>query len=83
MPPVGALEPFTGLKRSLLYSLARDGVIRTVCLRRPGALRGVRLIEARSLFAYLNRLADEQLVGGRSSTFRYDDEAEAVGGEAA
>lgn len=75
MPLPGQCEPFTGLKRSLLYELAREGSIRTVLIRKPGALRGVRLIEAASLFRFLQGLADEQNAGGRNSTFAQADEA--------
>lgn len=73
MPLPGQIEPFSGLRRSLLYELAREGRIRTVLLRRPGAQRGVRLIEAQSLFGFLRKLCDEQNEGGRNRTFGADD----------
>jgi len=76
MPLPGQCELFTGLKRSLLYELARDGTIRTVLIRKPGALRGVRLIEAASLFRFLHSLCDEQNAGGRNSTFTPANTAE-------
>lgn len=34
--------------------------VRSVLLKKRGAARGIRLIEKRSFFAYLNHLADEQ-----------------------
>lgn len=60
MPPPAGFEPFSGLRRGLLYELLREGKVRSVCLRKPGAQRGVRLIEAASLFGYLRKLCDEQ-----------------------
>ena len=34
--------------------------MKSVTLRRPGCIRGIRLVSARSLFDYLARLAEEQ-----------------------
>ena len=45
--------PYTGLSRSFLYGLATEGKIRTVSLRRRGAVRGVRLIDLDSLLSYI------------------------------
>lgn len=74
MPLPGKVEPLTGLRRGLLYDLARNGTIRTVLLRRPGAIRGVRLIDTRSLLGYLHGLCDAQNGGGRNSTFVPNEE---------
>jgi|GEM_PF-1680152 len=48
-------ERLFGLKRGLLYLLIRDAAIRSVCLRRPGARTGVRLVSYQSVREYLNR----------------------------
>lgn len=58
MPPSGTTEPTTGLKRGYLYRLAREGKIPTVTLKEKGAKRGVTLIEAESLYRYLEAHMD-------------------------
>ena len=49
----GAFVRF-GLKRSLLYNLHGQGLIKGVSLRRRGAARGKRLWSVDSIRAYLN-----------------------------
>ncbi len=48
----GARQLF-GLSRSHLYNLTARGLIRSCCLRRPGAIRGRRLFACDSIRAYL------------------------------
>lgn len=60
IPAPGKAEPLTGLRRNVLYDLVNARAVRSVALRKPGAIRGVRLIETRSLLSYLDRLASEQ-----------------------
>jgi hypothetical protein len=55
-----AIEIF-GLRRSLLYSLIQDGLIKSACVRRRGNVRGVRLISYDSLADYV-----ESMVGPTS-----------------
>jgi len=43
----------SGLCRSSLYQLMREGKIRSVCLRPSNGLKGVRLINAASLNAFI------------------------------
>jgi hypothetical protein len=43
----------SGLCRSSLYGLMREGKIRSVCLRPSDGLKGVRLINAESLNRYI------------------------------
>jgi len=57
--------PYTGLSRSVLYNLvapcAENGhkpPVRSVSLRRKGCVRGVRLIDYRSLLAFLDSQSD-------------------------
>jgi hypothetical protein len=45
----------SGICRSLLYQAIADGHIRSVCLRKKNAVRGRRLINAQSLFAWISR----------------------------
>ena len=47
------LRALFGISRSHGYFLADQGLVRTVCLRRPGAVKGKRLWECESLRAYL------------------------------
>jgi len=64
LPAPGARCGFTGFSRSTLNELtipgpAKDGSppVRSVVLRRRGALRGIRLISYDSLMRYLAELA--------------------------
>ena len=43
------------MKRGLAYELIKKGLIKSVCLRKPGAKTGIRLIHVQSLRDYLNR----------------------------
>jgi len=43
----------SGISRSSLYELFADGEIKTACLRKRNALRGIRLINYDSLMAYI------------------------------
>ena len=42
-----------GISRSLLYEFLRDGKIKSSLLRKKGNVRGIRLISAESLDAYI------------------------------
>ncbi len=64
LPAPGSRCRFTGLSRSTLNELtipgpANDGnpPVKSVVLRKRGALRGIRLISYDSLMQYLNTLA--------------------------
>ena len=56
MPAPGKVCPYSSLQRGMLYALERDGLIKTVSLRRKGTTRGRRLIVLSSLKNYLRRL---------------------------
>ena len=58
MPPPGRCCSLTGLRRGLLYELARSGKIKTATIKRKSALRGVRLILTSSLLEYCNQCLD-------------------------
>lgn len=62
MPPRGGRCPITGMSAGRLYRLIAHagGAIRTVSLQEDGCNRGTRLIDPKSLLAYLDRLADQQ-----------------------
>jgi hypothetical protein len=45
------------ISRSTLYNLLATGVIRNCSLKRPGTVRGRRLISAESLAAYFESMA--------------------------
>ena len=49
--------PHTGLSRAAFYELIKANRIRTANLKKPGALRGTRLIWLPSIMAYLDRFA--------------------------
>jgi hypothetical protein len=42
-----------GLKRGYLYNLIKEGKVRSVCLRKPGAKTGCRLIHLQSVRDFL------------------------------
>lgn len=46
------------LSRSYLYRLADEGKIRSVSIRKPGALKGRRLFDCNSIRTYINASAD-------------------------
>jgi hypothetical protein len=52
-------ERLYGLSRTTLFELSQAGLIRTVHIRKPGAMRGIRLIFLPSLAAYLDGLAND------------------------
>ena len=56
----GARGPYTGLSRAYIYQLINERKIKSVSLRKPGCLRGVRLIHLASLKSYLRRLMEQQ-----------------------
>jgi hypothetical protein len=67
LPKSGHLCPWTGLTRSKLNELvlpcpANDGkaVVKSICLRKRGAQKGVRLIHLRSLLDYLEAQGRDQ-----------------------
>ena len=47
-----------GFTRTHAYQLANEGKIRSVCIRRPGAVRGRRLFDCESIRAFLSKLAE-------------------------
>lgn len=60
LPRTGKRCPVTGLSRSMMNALIlptdennHRPPVRSVVLRRPGNIRGVRLVDASSLLAYL------------------------------
>jgi hypothetical protein len=44
---------FSGIGRSRLYELIDDGKIRSVCLRERQKVRGIRLVNVKSLHDYI------------------------------
>ena len=54
------LRALFGISRSHGYSLADQGLVRTVCLRRPGTVRGKRLWECESVRTYLRANMEER-----------------------
>lgn len=64
LPRTGEKETFTGLGRSKLWEILQSGRVKSICLRKPGALRGARLIQLDSLLAYLASMESETAGGG-------------------
>jgi hypothetical protein len=48
-----------GFSRTHIYNLAKEGCIRSVSLRKPGAVRGRRLFDCASIRAFLNANVEE------------------------
>lgn len=55
---VSAAVLYCGISRSLLYELIGSGQILSKVLRKPGHIRGIRLISRSSLDAFLTSLPD-------------------------
>ena len=53
LPKEGSTCPFSGLSRSYLADLVRRRVVPSKALRRPGSVRGVRLICYAGLMDYI------------------------------
>jgi hypothetical protein len=49
-------QKLRGLHRSTFLDLSAQGLIRIVKIKKPGARRGINLIDMRSLDAYMNSL---------------------------
>ena len=67
LPRGGTRDPITGLSRSALNSLILPSngngfkpPVKSVCLRKHGAARGIRLIVLKSLLAYIHGQADQE-----------------------
>ncbi|HOX57126.1 MAG TPA: hypothetical protein P5205_08270 [Candidatus Paceibacterota bacterium] len=57
IPRAGTRDPYTGLTRTALFALVKDGKVKSISLRQPGCKRGVRLIDARSLVETISQAA--------------------------
>lgn len=66
LPAPGQVCPYSGLKRGMLYQLDKEGLIRTVSLRRKGTTRARRLIVLSTLMEYLRGL-DAAQNGGKGT----------------
>ncbi len=60
LPKPGTACHYTGLTRTPMYGLIREGKVRSVVLRQRGKLRGIRLIDYASLIQFLRELDTEQ-----------------------
>jgi hypothetical protein len=63
LPPVGQRCPLTGLSRSTINTLilaspenGHKPPVRSICLRKPGRVRGARLIHLQSLLDHLDSM---------------------------
>ena len=56
-----AYRSIFSISRSHGYALAKAGLVRTVCLRKPGAIKGRRLWCCDSMRAYLRANMEELL----------------------
>lgn len=52
------VERIFGIKRGHCYALISAGAVKSVCLRKPGAKTGVRLVHYASVRNFLNRHLD-------------------------
>jgi hypothetical protein len=65
LPLPGARCPLTGLSRTTLIELGDRGEIVMKRIRKPGATRGIVIINKQSLLAYLDRLEPTASNGGQ------------------
>ena len=59
LPRAGTVCPWTGLGRTYLFMLCKEGKVRSVSLRKEGAPRGVRLIHLTSVLEYIEKAANQ------------------------
>ena len=52
------VERIYGLKRGVTYALIRAGKLKSVCLRKPGAKTGIRLVHLPSVRSLLTALME-------------------------
>ena len=57
--PKNGKEYYTGLGRTKLYELAGKNLIRSVSIRTPGQLRGIRLFHLPSILAFIEKYGVE------------------------
>jgi hypothetical protein len=48
----------SGISRSSLYTMIKEGKIKSVCLRKRNSIRGIRLVNADSLSAFIESFAN-------------------------
>lgn len=53
--PKKGLERHCGLSRATLYRLSDEGLIKSVSLRKPNAIRGIRLFNLPSILEFIRR----------------------------
>lgn len=51
---VNDVQRLFGVKRGILYRWIGEGKVKSVCIREPGNIQGVRLIHLASVRAYIN-----------------------------
>jgi len=52
--------PECGLSRAAAYQLITAGKIKSACIRKPGAVRGQRLVYLPSVLEFLDRCAEKE-----------------------
>ena len=57
--PTRGRDPVFGLSRPWYYDAIKRGLIRSSCLRRKGALTGVRLVNVASVRQYIEKHIEE------------------------
>ena len=71
VPEFGRIPDVTrlyGLRRGFIYGLIHDGKIKSVCLRKPGAKTGCRLIHLQSVRDFLTAHLDGSNHGEASAS---------------
>lgn len=53
--PAKGRDPIFGLTRPWYYQKIKEGAIRSACIRKRGALTGVRLVDVASVRAFIER----------------------------
>jgi hypothetical protein len=52
---------YSGMSRAKLYELISEGQIKSICVRKKGNIRGLRLLSAESLDAFLESFVAEEV----------------------
>jgi len=62
--PTRGTDPLFGLSRGHYYLLIGAGLIKTACIRRPGASTGVRLVYVPSVRQYIEKHVEDHSQAG-------------------
>jgi hypothetical protein len=61
--PIRGGDPRFGITRPTYYKLIREGAIKSACIRKPGSLTGIRLVNTESVRRFVERHVEQPAAG--------------------